>query len=112
MLESSPTDLKDIFQALRAFLLALGDDVQERQMKFYFAFKRIKNFACVEVHPQTKKLLVYVKVDPTHIDLESNFTRDVREIGHYGTGDLEITIRSLQDVERAKYLLERSYDAS
>jgi len=112
MLESSPTDLKDIFEALQAFLLALGDDVQERQMKFYFAFKRIKNFACVEVHPQTKKLLVYVKVDPTQIDLESNFTRDVREIGHYGTGDLEITIRSLQDVEKAKYLLEKSYDAS
>jgi len=37
----------DRFEALRAFLMALGDDVQETTLRFYIAFKRIKNFACV-----------------------------------------------------------------
>jgi predicted transport protein len=36
----------------------------------------------------------------------------VREIGHFGTGDLEVRIDSLDDLERAKPLIERSYDAS
>jgi hypothetical protein len=36
----------DRFEALRAALMALGDDVQETTLKFYVAFKRIKNF-CV-----------------------------------------------------------------
>lgn len=35
-----------------------------------------------------------------------------REIGHFGTGDLEIRIDSLEDLERAKLLIEKSYDAS
>ena len=64
----------------------------KKATKLYFAFRRIKNFVCVEVHPQAKKLLVFVKVDPSTIDLVPGFTRDVRNIGHFGTGDLEIAI--------------------
>ena len=55
------------------------------------AFRRIKNFACVEVHPQSKKLLVFAKVNPDNIELVDGFTRDVGKVGHFGTGDLEIT---------------------
>lgn len=105
-------ELRDRFEALRAFLLALGDDVQMKTLKYYFAFKRIKNFACVELRPQNKIVLAYVKIDPDKIDLEEGFTRDVRNIGHYGTGDVEITIRSDEDFEKAKLLLIKSYDES
>ncbi|MFH1019301.1 MAG: DUF91 domain-containing protein, partial [Pseudomonadota bacterium] len=73
---------------------------------------RIKNFACVEVHPGNGKILVYVKVDPTTISLEKGFTRNVAELGHFGTGNLEITIDSLQALERAKPLLLKSYEVS
>ena len=48
------------------------------------------SFACVEIHPQSRKVLVYVKVDPASVELEPGFTRDVSRIGHFGTGDLEI----------------------
>jgi hypothetical protein len=51
-LAQSDQTLKDRFEAVRAYLSALGDDVQEKTLKFYFAFRRIKNFACVEVRPQ------------------------------------------------------------
>lgn len=112
--EQADTELKDRYEALKAFMLALGDDVQLTTMKFYFAFKRIKNFACVEIHPQTRKLLVYVKVDLDAVDLEKEkgFLRDVRKIGHFGTGDLEITIKSPEDFERAKLYIIKSYEAS
>ncbi len=103
---------RDRFEALKAFLLALGDDVQSKTLKYYIAFRRIKNFACVEIRTQTENIMVYVKVDPTSIVLEPGFTRDVRTIGHFGTGDLEITISNDADVERAKSLLVRSYEAS
>ena len=80
--------------------------------EFYFAFKRIKNFACVEVRPQKQELLVFVKVDPRKIKLEKGFTRNVRNIGHFGTGDLEITIKSNEDFEKAKPLLLKSYEGN
>ncbi len=105
-------DLQDRFEALKAFLLALGDDVQMKTLKFYFAFKRIKNFACVEILPQNNALVIYAKVNPDSVPLEAGFLRDVRHIGHFGTGDLEITIKSDEDLERAKPFLIQSYEAS
>jgi predicted transport protein len=33
-------------------------------------------------------------------------------IGHFGTGDLEITIGSPDDIERAMPLIQKSYEAS
>lgn len=112
--EQADADLKDRYEALKDFMLALGDDAQLSVMKQYFAFKRIKNFACVEIHPQTRKLLVYVKVNPDSVDLEKEkgFLRDVRKIGHFGTGDLEITIKSADDFERAKPFIVKSYEVS
>ncbi len=111
-LTQSPADLRDLYQAFEDFALALGDDVTRKALKFYFAFRRIKNFACVEVHPQAKKLLAYVKGNPDGIELVGGFTRDVSKIGHFGTGDIEITLRTLDDLERAKPLIVASYEAS
>lgn len=112
LLEQASPDLNDRFEALKAFLLALGDDVQMTVRKTYFAFRRIKNFACVEIQPQSKRIIVWVKIDPSSIELEKGFTRDVRDVGHFGTGDLEITIQNADDLERTKPLLLKSYEAS
>ena len=93
-------------------LRALGDDVQEKQLLYYRAFKRLKNFACVEVKPTGQKILVYVKGNPDELDLEEGFSRDVRTIGHFGTGEVELTIASTLDLQKALPLIEQSYAAS
>lgn len=104
--------LKDLFDSLENLLLGLGDDVTKKETKLYYAFRRLKNFASVEVHPQSRKLLVFVKVNPDEVVLEPGFTRDVRSIGHFGTGDLEITLSTPGDLAKAEQLLVASYDAS
>jgi len=106
------TSMIDRFEALRAYLLALGDDVQETTLQLYVAFKRIKNFACVEFRPTANKILIFVKVDPSTVQIKPGFTRDVSAIGHFGTGDLEITLTTADDLERAMPLIERSYGNS
>jgi predicted transport protein len=103
---------RDRYEALKAFLLALGDDVQIKTLKYYFAFKRIKNFACIEIRATHESIVVFTRVDPDSVGLEPGFTRDVRNVGHYGTGDLEITIRTDGDLEKAKPLLLRGYEVS
>ncbi|HND75347.1 MAG TPA: DUF5655 domain-containing protein [Anaerolineales bacterium] len=104
------TEVKDRYEALKVYCQSLGDDVQVKALKHYIAFKRIKNFAAVEIHPQDKNIIVFVKVDFNSVLLEEGFTRDVRKIGHFGTGDLEITIRSDEDLEKAKPLIVKSYE--
>jgi predicted transport protein len=111
-LSQASQKLRDVYEALKAMLVGFGDDVQVKMLKLYVAFKRIKNFASVEVHAGQDRLIVYVKVDPDTVQLEEGFTRDVREIGHWGTGSLEIILRTIDDLEKAKTLLEKSYEAT
>ena len=105
----APAALLDLYHAVADHLQAAGDDVQVKTTDFYIAFRRIKNFGCVELRNQIGKLLVFVRVNPDHVTLEQGFTRDVRGIGHFGTGDLEITIQSMTDVEKAKPLFDSAY---
>ncbi|MDO5759082.1 MAG: DUF5655 domain-containing protein [Rhodobacterales bacterium] len=111
-LDKANADLTDLYEAVKEYLIGLGDDVQQKTLKNYFAFKRIKNFACVEIKNQDKKVVLYLKVDPDTVDLTDGFTRDVRKIGHFGTGDLEVTIRSMADFDNAKMLIEQSYESA
>jgi predicted transport protein len=107
--DASP-ELLDLYESLRATCLGFGDDVQIKTLKLYVAFKRLKNFVTVEVKANMGCLLVYVKVDPDTIELEEGFTRDVRNVGHWGTGDLSVTIRNQQDLQKALPLLQSSYE--
>lgn len=111
-MNDAPEDLKDLYQSLEDYLLALGDDVNKKVLKFYAAFKRIKNFACVEVRVNAKHLVVYVKLAPTPEMIVPGFTRDVTNIGHLGSGDLEIIISNKDSFERAKPFLEQSYHSN
>lgn len=111
-LQQANGKLLDLYEKTKAFLLGFGEDVQFKKLQNYHAFKRIKNFACVEIYPQVKKVTVFVKVDPKNIPLEKGFTRDVSEIGHFGTGNLEITIKSNDDLQKAESLLRQSYENS
>jgi predicted transport protein len=111
-LEKAPQSLRELFDELDSRLVALGDDVERVTRKLYFAYRRLKNFACVEVHASHRELLVFVKVDPESIALEDGFTRNMKGVGHYGTGDLEVRLTSSADLDRAAELFQRSYENS
>lgn len=101
---------KDRYEMMKVFIHSLGDDIQEKETKYYITFKRLKNFVCFEFHPKDGEILVFVKVDPKSIELIKGFTWDVSNIGHFGTGDLEIRIKSNDDAERAQPLIVKSYE--
>lgn len=108
-IDEAPTALLDLYHAVADYLQAAGDDVQVKTTDFYIAFRRLKNFACVELRNQLSKVLAYVRIDPATLEMESGFTRDMRDINHFGTGDLEITIQSMADLEKAKPLFDAAY---
>ncbi|MBM3097135.1 DUF91 domain-containing protein [Gluconobacter cerinus] len=109
-LDMGSEDFRALYDQTVSYLNSLGDDVQEKRLKLYTAFRRLKNFACIVV--QANRLLVTLAIDPATVTLEEGFSRDMRNVGHWGTGDLELAIRTLEDLERAKPLLERSYRES
>jgi predicted transport protein len=111
-ISQSDQALRDLFEAIRQFLIALGDDVQMKELKYYIAFKRLKNFACVEVYPQARVVTIHLKIDPQSVNLEEGFSRDVTNIGHFGTGDLQLTLKNMDDSSKAQPLLRKSYEGS
>ena len=109
MAKASP-ELRDLYESLAAHLTAMGDDVTVKVTDYYIAFRRMRNFVTAEFRVQLGKLLVYAKIDPETVAIEPGFTRNVKGVGHFGSGDLELTLASPADLERAKPLLERAYN--
>lgn len=107
-LASAPNNIKNLYYSICDFIESLGDDIVQNQLKNYMAYKKIQNMACIEIY--NKQILLRLKLDPETVTLEEGFTRDMRSIGHYGTGDLQITIKNTADFEKAKPLLERAYN--
>jgi len=75
--------------------------------KLYIAYKASKNFVYIEV--KRTKILMFLKVDPKEITMPSN-GRDVSNIGHWGTGDLEITVKDLDEMEKAKKYIKIAFE--
>jgi hypothetical protein len=50
-------------------------------------------------------------LDQANQEVKDGFSRDVREIGQIGNGDLELTIRSEADFEKAQPLIQQSYES-
>lgn len=108
-LHEAPPILIALFDELSSFTLQLGDEVQRKDLKLYTAFKRIKNFLSVVLMPQKDpRLILYLKL-PGEMAEGNAFSRDVTNIGHWGTGNLEVVVRNLDDLEKAKTLIQQSY---
>ncbi|KDE71453.1 transporter [Fusobacterium necrophorum DAB] len=107
-IQKLPKEKQELYFSIRDYILSKGDDISENSLKNYIAFKRVKNFVCML--PYKNKISLYLKLNPSEEVLVEDFVRDVRTVGHWGTGDLEIIIQSKEDYEKAKIYLDRAYE--
>lgn len=91
---------------LRDYVLDMDDAVEESPKKFYVAYKITQNFLCLVV--QRSGVVLYLKLSPAEVPVPPN-GRDVRDIGHPGTGDFELTIAAIPDAEAAKGYMDQAY---
>ena len=99
--------IKDIAMAVQEFMLAMSSSIEEAPKKFYVAYRTTQNIVCMEV--QKQKVYLYVKLDPKSNKGPDGISRNVTDIGHFGTGDLEITLRAPKDLDLAKPWLLKAY---
>lgn len=107
--EGKSQEIRAIMDAVRDFMTGLDAAVEEAPKKFYIAYRTTQNIVCME--PQKQKVLLFVKLDPRRIKGPEGNSRDVSGIGHYGTGDLEITVKTAEDLEKAKPFLKQAWEA-
>ena len=107
-LASANSHFKALYATLCDYIESLGDDLVANQLKLYLAYKKVQNIFCIEIY--NKQIVLRLKLDPDTVEIEDGFTRDMRGIGHYGTGDLEVSIKTENDFQKAKALIERAYN--
>ena len=102
-----PIGIRGIFERLRKRILNLDSSVREEVKKHYIAYKTTTNF--VDIEPQKKRLVLTLNIRFDEIDDLKELCRDVTNIGHFGNGDVEISITSLDQIEDVMELVLQAF---
>ena len=101
-------NLSTVLSELDDFVRSLDSKIAYKELKFYAAYSLVRNFVCVEAISTQDKLLVYLKLHEEQFLNSKIKYRDVSKIGHYGTGNTEFTIKTLEEVEQLKPYIKLS----
>ncbi|MFO7867910.1 MAG: DUF5655 domain-containing protein [Bacteroidales bacterium] len=97
----------ELFHSIRDYIISLDSSIEETPKKHYIAYKTSQNFVCMQTYK--RKITLFLKLNPDEISDIPKQGRDVRNIGHYGTGDFELSIHNLSDFEEVKFLINEAY---
>jgi len=100
--------LRDVFAAFRKEVLALDPCVAEEFMKLYVAYKAETNF--VDVVPQAKRLRLSINMAFADINDPKGLCKDVTNLGRWGNGDVEVGLKSLDELPYIMGLVRQSYE--
>lgn len=98
--ERSSEAIFELYEQFRDAIQSLSADIEVNPQKFYIALKKDGNIACIEL--QKKKMKLYIGAKQGELKDEKGISKDVSNIGHFGTGDYEIHI---QDDTHLEYIL-------
>lgn len=106
-IEGKSEMIKDLAHAIQEYILGLDTSIEQSPKKMYVAYKISQNIVCMEV--QTQLIRLFLKLKPSDIENPPKIYRDVTNIGHYGTGEAEFTLKSEDDLETSKPYIELAY---
>ena len=98
-------EIFELYEKFRDAILNLADDIEIKPQKFYVAFKKDGNIACLEM--QKKKMKIYIGAKAGMLDDPKRIAKDVSSIGHYGTGDYEVQVTNDNDLEYIMSLVKQ-----
>jgi predicted transport protein len=100
--------LRDVFEAFRKGVLALDPCVSEEFLKLYVAYKAETNF--VDVVPQAKQLRLALNMPFPEINDPKALCKDVTGLGRWGNGDVEVGLKSIDELPYIMGLVRQSYE--
>lgn len=100
--------LRGVFEAFRKEVLALDPCVTEEFMKLYVAYKAETNF--VDVVPQAKRLRLSINMSFAEINDPKHWCKDVTDLGRWGNGDIEVGLKSLDELPYVIGLVRQSFE--
>ena len=105
--ENLDDNILELFNSIRDFIMSLDSFIEETPKKNYVAYKTSQNFVCMQTYK--KKITLYLKLNADEMGTIPKQGRDVKNFGHFGTGDFELTIKDLKDFEETKHFINEAY---
>ena len=107
-----PAGITDRFEQVDEFIRGLGPDVSRRIRKQYIGYfggkGKPRSFCTVET--QRRRILIYLGLDPAATKPWNEAAmRNVQQVGHFGMGDVEYSIRPDADLNEVKDLIRQAY---
>jgi predicted transport protein len=100
--------VRPVFEAFRKEVLALDPCVTEEFKKLYVAYKAETNF--VDVVPQAQRLRLSINMTFAEINDSKGLCKDVTNLGRWGNGDVEVGLKSLDELPYVMGLVRQSYE--
>jgi predicted transport protein len=108
-LSEKPAAIVDLFEQIDEFARSLGANVSRRVRKQYVGYFSGKRSFCT-TETQRQRVIVYLNLNPTKAaPWNGHSMRDVREIGHFGMGDTEFSLRESSQLTELKELIKLAY---
>jgi predicted transport protein/predicted type IV restriction endonuclease len=109
-LKGKPQEVIELFRSVDKFCRELNQNiVQRKYLAKYVKYMHGKAIFCC-VHLSKSGLRIWLKLNYSLLESPPDYVRDVSHIGHWGVGDVEIGINSLEKLQIAKSLIKRSFD--
>lgn len=101
--------IRELWEALDNFAESLGGDVTRRVRKQYIGYYRgKKSFFTAEI--QKGRVLIYLSLTrETALPWNDSVMRDVTKIGHFGMGDVEYSLVTVEQLAEVQGLIKRAY---
>lgn len=107
-LKDHSDDVLELYDSFKNAILALSPDLEITPQKLYIAFKRGKN-NIVSIHLQNQSLKMWINAKKGFLDDPKNITKDVSQLGHWGTGDYEIIVSDSKYLEYIMSLIKQLF---
>ena len=78
--------------------------------KKYISYRSNRRVFCC-IHIYKSGLRIWLKLKYTRLDKVPLFARDVSNIGHWGTGDVELRVGDLSQIQEAISLIKKSFNS-
>lgn len=107
-LDGKSKQIQELIHIISEFVTGLDSSIEEIPKKYYIAYKASQNIVCMEA--KNKNIKLFIKLKPSDIIDPPKYYRDVSDIGHSGTGDVEFTISSIREFEEIKQYIKAAYN--
>ncbi|MFT4326049.1 MAG: hypothetical protein ACMXYK_00945 [Candidatus Woesearchaeota archaeon] len=94
-----------LIEDIETILYKKHKDLKKVETKTYIAYKKEHNLVCIVPNNKKGTLKLYLKQDFSKLENPPSNIRCVKNIGHHGTGDLEVRICKATDVEMIREMV-------